>query len=734
MAFACERLRLQGLLCVKAGIVMRFILFATSIVSLFVSDLHAGSIREPKSTSPHVVGVMRFAQNRPDLISYDNYDLLGSDLRSLKNVDLKKCSAACQADGECQAFSFNKWDHQCTLKKTLTSRRFEPSSVSGVAVNASLPPEANLPWSMQRFLGKNFSNFSANAFRSENGASYEQCERVCEDDAECVALTYLNSQRTCKLFGTIGVPSDEQGIDSGIKHQTLLDETASSSQDANRQRLLKNLADAGDDLTALRRFLGECGGTCPLDLRTTAQSSIDLAVAVTDCDRLAASPSDPGRPAGLVGVEFDQIDAVHAIPACRVAVGLRPNNPRLVFELGRALNKIGGDANVESAERYRFAADAGNAAAMNNLANMYQSGRGVAKDEAEAFRWYLKAADAGVLTATVNLGVAYQHGFGVVRNAGEAVRFYRQAAEAGSAAGMNYLGVMYRDGDGVPKDPAEALRWFSRSADAGSSGGMTNLGIMYLNGSGVEKDPTKAVTWFRKAIDAGSPDGMNSLGTMYQNGTGVPKDYMQARLYYEKAAAMGQINAINNLGILYQNGWGVPKDYAQALQFYEKAAAAGQINSITNIGNLYQNGLGVPKSYAKARESFEKAAAAGEPVAMNNLGAYYQNGWGTPKNYALALQWFEKAVVAGQINAMTNLGVLYQNGLGVAKDYAKARQWYEKAAAAGEIIAMGNLGACYQNGWGGPKNHTLALRWTEMAAAGGNELAKKNLRVIKQLR
>jgi TPR repeat protein len=36
---------------------------------------------------------------------------------------------------------------------------------------------------------------------------------------------------------------------------------------------------------------------------------------------------------------------------------------------------------------------------MNNLGAMYEKGAGVAKDAAEAVRWYRKAADAGNQTA-----------------------------------------------------------------------------------------------------------------------------------------------------------------------------------------------------------------------------------------------------------------------------------------------------------------------------------------------
>jgi TPR repeat protein len=44
---------------------------------------------------------------------------------------------------------------------------------------------------------------------------------------------------------------------------------------------------------------------------------------------------------------------------------------------------------------YRKAADAGNDWAMLLIGSMYDSGKGVSKDYAEAMRWFRKAADAG---------------------------------------------------------------------------------------------------------------------------------------------------------------------------------------------------------------------------------------------------------------------------------------------------------------------------------------------------
>jgi serine/threonine protein kinase len=79
------------------------------------------------------------------------------------------------------------------------------------------------------------------------------------------------------------------------------------------------------------------------------------------------------------------------------------------------------------------AAEAGNAAAMDRLGQMYQHGsNGLPRDATEAFRWYSKAAAAGQAAAQYHLGAMYEAGIGTVRNLNEATRLYQKAAAAGN--------------------------------------------------------------------------------------------------------------------------------------------------------------------------------------------------------------------------------------------------------------------------------------------------------------
>lgn len=62
-------------------------------------------------------------------------------------------------------------------------------------------------------------------------------------------------------------------------------------------------------------------------------------VVVTECDRLAAHPSDPDRV--TAGVPESKVDTAAAIPACQTAVAADPANGRLNYQMARALGYAG---------------------------------------------------------------------------------------------------------------------------------------------------------------------------------------------------------------------------------------------------------------------------------------------------------------------------------------------------------------------------------------------------------
>jgi len=122
---------------------------------------------------------------------------------------------------------------------------------------------------------------------------------------------------------------------------------------------------------------------------------------------------------------------------------------------------------AKAVEWYRIAAEQGYADAQGNLGDMYESGRGVTKDDAEAARWYRKAAEQGNARAQCILGYKYENGLGVPQDYAEAVRWYRKAADQGDANAQYNLALCNKNDQGVPKALSKVRRWFQKAADQG---------------------------------------------------------------------------------------------------------------------------------------------------------------------------------------------------------------------------------------------------------------------------
>jgi TPR repeat protein len=102
-------------------------------------------------------------------------------------------------------------------------------------------------------------------------------------------------------------------------------------------------------------------------------------------------------------------------------------------------------------------------------------------------------AEAGDAESEVELGLRYEQGKGVAKDQVEAVKWYRKAAEQNLAAAQNDLGACFYNGDGVTKDPVEAVKWFRKAAEQNFAAAQFNLGVCYADGEGVAKDEREAL-------------------------------------------------------------------------------------------------------------------------------------------------------------------------------------------------------------------------------------------------
>ena len=218
------------------------------------------------------------------------------------------------------------------------------------------------------------------------------------------------------------------------------------------------------------------------------------------CDRIAADPADPDKPAGVKGVaEIAAGDIATAIKFCGQASRA---SRRAMYALGRA-----------------YAAD---------------------RQTAQAIAAWRKAADKGSTSAMVELGVLYGTGAGVAKDEAQARKLFERAAEAGNPRGVTNLAAL--GGGAASSDPARARQLLAKAAETNAEA-QYQLGLMLADGTGGEKDEAGARALFEKAAAQNHPGALLQMGAFAEAGRGGPKDATAAKAYYQRAADLGDDEA-----------------------------------------------------------------------------------------------------------------------------------------------------------------------------------------------
>lgn len=155
-------------------------------------------------------------------------------------------------------------------------------------------------------------------------------------------------------------------------------------------------------------------------------------------------------------------------------------------------------------------ADRGDAEAMSTLGWMYETGTGVAEDDAKAASLYRAAIAQGDGFGQWRMGVMIDEG-AASGTSEQAVALFRQAAAQKSPGAMASLGVMYATGRGVERDYDAAMRYYQAAARMGSVHGIEGIGVLYANGQGVARDMDEALAYWMVAAAAGDEDAMALL-------------------------------------------------------------------------------------------------------------------------------------------------------------------------------------------------------------------------------
>lgn len=184
-------------------------------------------------------------------------------------------------------------------------------------------------------------------------------------------------------------------------------------------------------------------------------------------------------------------------------------------------------------------------------------------------------AAQGQADAISTLGWLYETGKGLPADAAQAASLYRTAVSKGDAFGQWRMGVMIDEGK-APGTHEQAITLFRKAAANKSPGATASLGVMHATGRGVARDYEAAMRYYQAAARMGSAHGIQGIGVLYANGQGVERNMSEALAHWLVAAAAGDSDAMALL-MEHMPAAGTP----EAAPIYDRA------NAIADIYNVY---------------------------------------------------------------------------------------------------------------------------------------------------
>ncbi len=155
----------------------------------------------------------------------------------------------------------------------------------------------------------------------------------------------------------------------------------------------------------------------------------------------------------------------------------------------------------------RTAADAGNAHAEFNYAQMLVTDRPTSASYRKAYPYFMRAAQKGIPEAQYAVSQYLTNGTaGIESDYEEARKWLTLAARQNFDIAQLELGEWYLNGIGGKRNLRRAFAWTIRAARAGNVAAQASAARLYWGGLGIEPDEAEAAAWFVIARRAGFRD------------------------------------------------------------------------------------------------------------------------------------------------------------------------------------------------------------------------------------
>ena len=174
------------------------------------ADLAAEQARKKKAEEEAA------ARARDQIETADNVAVDGADISILRNTARSVCLDTCQRNTQCRSFAYDKWNQWCFLKSEAKSVRLDPKYESGIR-KGERPTRATDHPTFDVYRRRAFPSGTETTQRTDTP---EQCQSACDGSQACIAFTFVQSSRTCRLMRATPVAYEpDDGATSGVKRQ-----------------------------------------------------------------------------------------------------------------------------------------------------------------------------------------------------------------------------------------------------------------------------------------------------------------------------------------------------------------------------------------------------------------------------------------------------------------------------------------------------------------------------------
>jgi uncharacterized protein YfaS (alpha-2-macroglobulin family) len=270
------------------------------------------------------------------VVTTQNQDYFGFDLRSEQNVTLDQCKSTCLGDSACRAFTYNTKAKWCFLKSDFATLKPFNGAVAGKVVTIGSDPDIGAPPGLTflpAWLPEEAAKYRDRLTNGMNAVGEEGLAALTEA-AEYAMLTGDPRAAAQKFRSAIAISPDDGRLWLGLARAIMIEPAADSAKTAERER---DFTDAA--LNAYRL------------LRTAATRADALAVLAVGLDRREFHrPALQAYEASLalvnsaeVRAEYDDLKARKGFRVVEHSIEADSASPRVCVQFSDELVKTGVD-------------------------------------------------------------------------------------------------------------------------------------------------------------------------------------------------------------------------------------------------------------------------------------------------------------------------------------------------------------------------------------------------------